>query len=425
MIWLLLTILAFATVAVVTRPWWRPAPADAGVDRAGANIAMYRQRLSELELEHASGTLAPDEFDNAKAELGRRLLDDAESPAAPSTEPAAKAAQDRGGLGPAWLVLVLLPALGLGGYALGGQWRSIGLEAGGGSELAASPQQIDDLVASLAARMEQSPDAEGYALLGRTYGTMQRYAASAQAFAQANRLSNNQSADWLTDEAEAVALSNGNAWSGRPRMLLDQALEIAPEHGKALFYAGLAALQAGDNDNAAVYWRRLLAQPELPDDVRETLRQRLAQVEARDEQVASLATDEPVSSTASAQADGPRPSPAETVGVTLRIELSPELRARAQGMKLFVFAKAESGPPMPLAVQRLAVDHWPIEVRLDDSMAMIPSARLSQFDRWGLTARLSEDGDAIPGPGDLQAQKTIDASSSGDRVDLVIDQVLQ
>ena len=80
---------------------------------------------------------------------------------------------------------------------------------------------------------------------------------------------------------------------------------------------------------------------------------------------------------------------------------------------------------MPLAVQRLAVDHWPIEVRLDDSMAMIPSARLSQFDRWVLTARLSEDGDAIPGPGDLQAQKTIDASSSGDRVDLVIDQVLQ
>ncbi|MDT0498366.1 c-type cytochrome biogenesis protein CcmI [Algiphilus sp. W345] len=425
MIWLLLTFLAFATAAVVTRPWWRPAPEDAGVDRAGANIAMYRQRLSELELEHASGTLAADEFDNAKAELGRRLLDDAESPAAPSPEPAAKAAQDRGGLGPAWLVLVLLPALGLGGYALGGQWRSIGLEVGGGPEVAASPQQIDDLVASLATRMQQSPDAEGYALLGRSYGTMQRYAASAQAFAQANRLSNKQSADWLTDEAEAVALSNGNAWSGRPRMLLDQALDIAPEQGKALFYAGLAALQAGDNDNAAVYWRRLLAQPELPDDVRESLRQRLAQVEARDEQAAPLSPDEPVNSTASARADGARPNPAETVGVNLRIELSPELRERAQGMKLFVFAKAESGPPMPLAVQRLAVDHWPVEVRLDDSMAMIPSARLSQFDRWVLTARLSEDGDAIPGPGDLQAQKTIDASSSGDRVDLVIDQVLQ
>lgn len=425
MIWLLLTFLAFATAAVITRPWWRPAPADAGVDRAGANIAMYRQRLSELELEHASGTLAADEFDNAKAELGRRLLDDAESGQAPSA-PAAKAAQDRGGLGPAWLVLVLLPALGLGGYALGGQWRSIGLDAGGESAAVASPQQIDDLVASLAARMEQSPDAQGYALLGRTYGALQRYAASAQAFAQANRLSNNRSADWLTDEAEAVALSNGNAWSGRPRRLLDQALDIAPEQGKALFYAGLAALQAGDNDTAAVYWRRLLAQPELPDDVRETLRQRLAQVEARDGQAASLAPAAPVNPAASAAADGPAaPNPAETVGVNLRIELSPELRERAQGMKLFVFAKAESGPPMPLAVQRLSVDHWPVEVRLDDSMAMIPSARLSQFDRWVLTARLSEDGDAIPGPGDLQAQKTIDASSSGDRVDLVIDQVLQ
>ncbi|MEO6688877.1 MAG: hypothetical protein ABIS07_03580, partial [Dokdonella sp.] len=66
-------------------------------------------------------------------------------------------------------------------------------------------------------------------------------------------------------------------------------------------------------------------------------------------------------------------------------------------------ARAASGPPMPLAIQRLKASQLPITVTLDDSMGMLPTMKLSMFPQVVIGARVSKSGNAMPQSGDLQA----------------------
>lgn len=73
---------------------------------------------------------------------------------------------------------------------------------------------------------------------------------------------------------------------------------------------------------------------------------------------------------------------------------------------VFIFAKAVNGPPpMPLAVVRKQVKDLPLEVVLDDSMAMIPSMTLSSFDKVKITARVSKTGKPLLQKGDLYSKE--------------------
>jgi cytochrome c-type biogenesis protein CcmH len=89
---------------------------------------------------------------------------------------------------------------------------------------------------------------------------------------------------------------------------------------------------------------------------------------------------------------------------------------------VFIFARAESGPPMPLAILRRQVRDLPMEFRLDDSMAMSPQMRLSRYPRVLVSARVSKSGGAMPTSGDLQS--AITPLALGGSADLVIDRVL-
>lgn len=111
--------------------------------------------------------------------------------------------------------------------------------------------------------------------------------------------------------------------------------------------------------------------------------------------------------------------------VTGRVILSPELADRASpDHTVFVFARAAEGPPMPLAVMRVRVSDLPLKYRLDDSMAMTPTARLSGFDAVYIIARVSAAGSAQARSGDLEGASEVIVPGTGN-VDVVIDRVLQ
>jgi cytochrome c-type biogenesis protein CcmH len=105
------------------------------------------------------------------------------------------------------------------------------------------------------------------------------------------------------------------------------------------------------------------------------------------------------------------------------VSLSPQLAAKAApGDIVFIFARAAEGPRMPLAIQRKTVADLPIDFTLDDSMAMSPAMKLSNFPRVVVGARISKSGNAMPSPGDLSGQLS-DVKVGAEGLQIVIDSV--
>lgn len=406
-----MVLLTVAAGAWLTRPLWR-GRVDAGQRRRAANVAAYRQRLAELRADAEAGLLDADTASALRAELDVRLLRDAEREE--RVEPPTR----RRGVLAAVLVVGVL-GLAVGGYLESGTWAVQQRIAQGpdAASLAGGAGQADveAMVQRLAERLEQSPgDAQGWALLGRSYFVMQRYAEAAQAYARANALTGEREPELLVGEGEALALAHDRDLRGRPRELFDAALAIAPGDARALWYAGLSAAQAGEPDLARRHWQALAAQ-DLPADLRRVLDERLREIGAAPPGAAAVAAVSPGAE-----------DPGEGPVLRLAVSVAPELAAKVPAdATLYVFARAADGPPMPLAVFRGTARELPREVRLDDRMAMSPAAKLSQFDRWIVTARISRSGQPQAAPGDLQGSLTVARGTLGNAaLELVIGEVV-
>ncbi|HEY5291563.1 MAG TPA: c-type cytochrome biogenesis protein CcmI, partial [Burkholderiales bacterium] len=115
----------------------------------------------------------------------------------------------------------------------------------------------------------------------------------------------------------------------------------------------------------------------------------------------------PKSSTASAAVK------AKSVSGTVR--LAPALAARAAPEDtVFVLARPAQGGRMPLAAVRAKVKDLPLAFSFDDSMAMNPSAKLSDFAEVVVAARVSKSGNVMPQRGDLEGvSKPLRPGTSG------------
>jgi cytochrome c-type biogenesis protein CcmH len=130
----------------------------------------------------------------------------------------------------------------------------------------------------------------------------------------------------------------------------------------------------------------------------------------------------PVAATAEPAAAPTGEAAASTV--TVEVSLAEPLWPKANvNDTVFVYAKAASGPPMPLAVKRAKVGDLPIRVTLDDSMAMTPAMRLSSFPQVIVGARISKSGQATPQTGDLEGQSSPLAVADTPQVSVTIDRV--
>lgn len=85
------------------------------------------------------------------------------------------------------------------------------------------------------------------------------------------------------------------------------------------------------------------------------------------------------------------------------ITLSPKLVGKVSPNDIvYVLARATQGPRMPIAVIRKQVKDLPIQFVLDDSMAMRPQVKISDFNQVKVAARISKSGSAITQPGDYE-----------------------
>jgi len=332
-------------------------------------------------------------------------------------------------------VALLLPASALLLYRLVGAPQALDP-----ANLAPPPeaQQAADMeqaITGLAAKLKQNPnDAQGWALLARAYQATDRLDESRDAFKQAHEHAPDD-ADLTIEYAQSLALAApDHLIQGEPRTLIETVLKQDPKNQRALWLLGISDYQAAKYDSAIATWKTLL--PLLPPDseVARSVRNEIAEAQAkRDGTPAPTPEGESPSATASATAvpesgngtNAAADQAANAPRLTVQVALDPKLKDKLDpDATLFVFARAASGPPMPLAIQKLKAAQLPLTVTLDDSMSMMPAMKLSKFAQVVVGARVSKSGNAMPQSGDLQVLSAPIDVNRADAVVLNIDQVV-
>lgn len=396
---LLMAFLALATGVLLAWPWLRRQAAPTP-DRTAINVAIYRSRVAEVDAEAAAGILDPALVEQIKAEQADRLLEDAETetPIAPPR---------RAVVG--WLLVAALPLAAAVWYLGEDRWTlAQRIELARQDPVEADRLAVEHGLAALEERVRLQPDESGsWAQLGQLYLSVDRTEDAVAAFARLTVLEPENPDAWAF-EGEALARLQGQDLSGPPRARFEKALMLAPEHGKGLFYGGLAAAQAGELGLAEARWARLAERDDLPPALRRVVGEALAEWRG-DDAVVAPAPSAPV---------GPEPSVRIPITVTLDPALASAVGPRSQ---LLIFIRAADGPPMPLAVRRLTALDFPQTVMLGEADVMTPDLTLSAFDRYEVVARLSTGGDVTARPGDLEGRLRIERAAALQGVQLTLD----
>src|SRR6185436_1169401 len=315
-----------AAVAIVLWPLLRR-PAAPVLGQEVSNLDIHRDQVAELGADLESGVLGAERYEQAKNDLQRRVLEEAAAPAAMtrSAAPGKVVPIAIGVFIPLAAILLYLHLGNLPGVVAPPH------AAAGLSSLTA--EEFKDMTAKLAARMQQHPyDAEGWKMLGRAYRAVERFDEANAAFKRAVELKP-QDADLLADYAESLALQAGRSLAGEPTRLLDRALKLDPANAKVLTLSGSAAFERNDYKTAIQRWEAVLKQPGLGGELTQALQKGIEE---------------------SKQRMSGKPVTAETAGkerVTGVVRLDGALNGKVQpDDTVFVFARAASGPRMPLAI---------------------------------------------------------------------------
>jgi cytochrome c-type biogenesis protein CcmH len=260
--------------------------------------------------------------------------------------------------------------------------------------------QVEHAVEQMRERVKQNPkDTAAWAMLAHSYDMLGRRTEASATYSRLIELVPDDP-QVLVDAADSMALARGGQLQGEPMKLIERALALDPKNLKALSLAGTEAFDRNDLGQAITYWQRARAQVTDEALARE-LDDRLARARSLQSRAAVAAAARPPAKAAS----GTSGSPASGASpfVSGRITLSEKLKAQiAPGDTLFIFARPVDGSRMPVALMRRQASELPLEFKLDDSMAMVPQARLSGQPRVIVGARISKHADATPKPGDLE-----------------------
>ncbi|MDI2145652.1 MULTISPECIES: c-type cytochrome biogenesis protein CcmI [unclassified Pseudomonas] len=369
--WLAAGLLLLVALSFLLIPVLRERRAQREEDRTALNVALYQERVAELQSQQAEGVLDAAQMDSGRAEAARELLAD--------TEGAAPARVSRLGKPLPLLAAVLVPVLGLGLYMHFGAADKVELTR----EFAQAPQSMEEMTQRLERAVAAQPDsAEGLYFLGRTYMAQDRPADAAKMFERAANLAGRQP-ELLGQWAQAQYFADGKKWSDKIQALTDEALKADPKEVTSLGLLGIAAFEGERYQQAIDYWNRLLEQLPANDKSREALQGGIARATEKLEASGGKVAQAPA---------------AKTALLKVSVDLASELKGKVQpGDSVFIFARAVSGPPAPLAAKRLTVADLPVTVELGDADAMMPQLKLSNFPEVQLVARVSRAGQPTAG----------------------------
>ena len=400
MFWVIIIVLVVIGLAFIVYPLLATKKKEMSTSRVDANRALYHSKVEELQFDLEKGLLEQAEYDNSIEDLQKALLTDVEVDEARELH-AGKS------FGLVATIVVLLPLSAILLYKQFSTGQNIPAETPQQQAQATQAQTMQASIAKLEKRLAQDPNnSEGWKMLGQSYFVLQQYKNALGAYSKASELANHIDPNIMVLMAEASAFSNNENFGEYETKLLARALEINPSHERALWYSGYAAYTTNRFQDASTHWGKLITLvPADRPDVKANLLKFLNG--AREKAGLPALKDTPAEKQTEVAQGSART-------ITVSVSLSEKLQDQISPTDtLFVYARAASGPKMPLSLSRLTVADLPVTITLTEDMAMMPNMTIAKFDQVQAVARISKSGQAISQKGDLIAQgKLVDFTKS-------------
>jgi cytochrome c-type biogenesis protein CcmH len=248
--WLIAALLTLGASAAVLWPFLRARPRVAA-DAAAHDFEVYRDQLQEVERDRRAGLVGVAEAEEARAEIGRRILRvaDGGSEAGHGSDRLARIVVSA--------AVLIVPILGWSAYSVLGSPNlpDQRLEA----RLAKNPAEssLDELVARAELHLRQNPeDGHGWDVLAPIYLRLGRNEDAVVAFRNAIRLDGTSAAregglgEALVSSAQGVVTADAQA-------AFERALAIEPDDARSRFFLALGYSQEGRDGEAKALWEKM------------------------------------------------------------------------------------------------------------------------------------------------------------------------
>ncbi|MDE1329105.1 c-type cytochrome biogenesis protein CcmI [Vibrio aestuarianus] len=397
--WLSTLILTFIGCVFIILPIIKQKSNDDVALRDELNKALFKDRLSELQVETEEGLV--DNEQELISDLKQSLLDDI---------PAESKVNGSSYISPA---LVLIPSIllvvvlsyavyiKLGAADQVEQWQQVNANLPALSKKLMSPNgealtddEMEDLTLALRTRLHYQPDdATGWLLLGRIALVNRDIETAIGSMKKAYRLEP-KDADVKLGYAQALMLSQDEIDQNQARSILTGLVQQDYVDLRVFSLLAFDAFERQDYPAAIKYWS-LMQKMIGPQDSR-------YEMLARSIESAQGKMQQP-------DTDG------VSVPVTIALDSSVTL---PQNAVLIVSVHSADGAPMPVAAARYPLSQFPLKVTLDNRNSMVQGRQLSDLAQFIVRVRVDSDGNVSTKTGDWFGESAV--VEMGQPVEVVI-----
>ncbi|KPM77957.1 MULTISPECIES: c-type cytochrome biogenesis protein CcmI [unclassified Pseudoalteromonas] len=379
-------------------------------------IRIYHQRLDELKADLDNQRIDAQMFDESVNEQKRRLLNEL------SPE---KALNSKGNnrifalTGAGFLIVLTAIFYGYTGsqqqikgwHDAMANLKSYGERAVMQDGEPLTPNELQAFALALRTKLDQSGDDEvAWMLLGRVAMSLNEFDMAMQSFDKVLKM-NPDNKQVLISYSQVLLMEGSDANMSRAATMLSRVLKAEPTNIDAISLLALIAYERKDWLQAKTAFEVLLASMQQNDPRYSMIAERIAEIDAH------LNNEQQVTNTKLAEASNSE--------ISITVDLDSALAdSQPQNGTLFVFAKAASGPQMPLAVVKMTEYSFPLTVTLSDSNAMVEGLNLSSVDKIILTARLSKDATVVTSSGELEGKSDVLERANVKEYSLLINELI-
>ncbi len=405
-LWLGIAALTLAAVTFVVVPFIRYQTDET---KLAASTDWFKNRQQELEQEFKAGLFSEQEYQQALTELKLTAKDELVLAKAEQGQTKEKLA-DRKLVMIAAVAMVLISVIFYaikGHYSQVGQWQEtmdklpeLSSKIVEQSDQQVTIQELVQFALGLRTKLAQKEDPVGWMLLGRVLMSMNDIDGGISAFEKSYAMNPRNPSNSLS-YAQALQMK-GEQWEiQRSLQLLQEVMSMQPQNDSAVILFGEGSMMLENYEVAKASFDIALQMLPESDPRYQAIQSRVAFLQQQLSAGSAVANE---------------------LSLNIEVNLSDAVRSQLEKFNyLFVFAKSEQ-MPMPIAVKKLALTDFPVNVVLTDADLMLPDQSLANYESVNVFARLSVDEQAPSASGEWQGQ--VNAVSTRDQqvIQLVIDE---